>query len=136
MSDATRMLLATSHLPGIDTAVLAECIDATNTCAQHCTACADACLHEYDLRRECVQSATTCADVCELTARTLSRSSTWDLPVVAHLLETCVRACTSCAGHCEAHADTAKHCAICADACRRAQKACQQLLVAIATIES
>ncbi|MEJ7844645.1 MAG: four-helix bundle copper-binding protein [Acidimicrobiales bacterium] len=134
MSDAARMLLATAHLPGIDTAVLAECIDAADTCAQSCTACADACLHEYDLRRECVHACATCADVCETTARVLSRASTWDLHVVAKLLETCVRACSSAAAHCEGHADTAKYCAICAEACRRCEKACQQVLIALATL--
>ncbi|MBA2497454.1 MAG: four-helix bundle copper-binding protein [Acidimicrobiia bacterium] len=136
MSDAARMLLASAHLPGIDTAVLAECIDAADTCAQSCTACADACLHEYDLRRECVHACATGADVCETTARVLSRASTWDLSVVTKLLETRVRACSSAAGHCEGHADTAKHCAICAESCRRCEKACQQLLTALAALMS
>ena len=134
MSEATRMLLAVPSHHGIDTAVLGECIDAAQACAQTCTACADACLDEYNLQRECVVACLTCADVCDVTARVLSRSARWDRPTVSSLVEVMARACSVCAGLCEQHADTAKHCGVCADACRRAEKASQQLLTAFAAL--
>lgn len=134
MSDATRMLLATPSHHGVDTAVLAEAIDAVDSCAQACTACADACLDEYNLQRDCVSACLTCADVCELTTRVLSRTSRWDRTVVSAVVEACAKACSACATHCEHHADTAKHCGVCAEACRRAERATQQLLAAFASL--
>ena len=134
MSDATRMLLATPTHHGLDTAVLAEAIDAVVTASQASTACADACLDEYNLQRDCVTACLTCADVCDVTARLLSRSARWDRTVVWSLVETCAKACSACASHCEGHSDTAKHCGVCAEACRRAERACQQLLVAFAAL--
>lgn len=134
MSDATRMLLAVPSHHGIDTAVLGEYIDAAHACAQTCTACADACLDEYNLQRECIVACLTCADVCDVAARVLSRSARWDRPTVSSLVEVMARSCSVCAGLCEQHADTAKHCGVCADACRRAEKAGQQLLTAFAAL--
>lgn len=132
MSDATRMLLATPSHHGLDNAVLGEAINTLGAAAQASAACADACLDEYDLRRECVVACLTNADVCEITARVLSRTARWDLSVVHSLVDAAAKACSSCATSCEAHADTAKHCAVCAEDCRRAERACQQLLTAIA----
>ena len=132
MSDATRMLLATPTHHGLDNAVLAEAIDAITSCSQACTACADACLDEYNLHRDCVTACLTCADVCDVTGRLLSRNARWDRTVVWALVEACAKACSACASQCDQHSQTAKHCGVCADACRRAEKACQQLLVAFA----
>jgi hypothetical protein len=134
MSDATRMLLSVPTHHGIDTAVLGECIEATLSCAQACTSCADACLDEYNLQRDCIALCETCADVCTTTARLLSRSARWDRPTVVALVDATARICSVCAAHCEEHADTAKHCRLCADACRRAEKATQQLLTAFAAL--
>lgn len=134
MSDATRMLLATATHHGLDTAVLAEATDAIASASQAATACADACLDEYNLRRECVAACLTASDVCDLTARLLSRPARWDRNVVQSLVDVCAKALSTCASECEHHADTAKHCHVCAEACRRAERACQQLLTAFASL--
>jgi hypothetical protein len=134
MSDATRMLLATPTHHGLDNAVLAEAIDAIATAGQAATACADACLDEYNLHRDCITACVTAADLADVTARLLSRTARWDRTVVHGLVDVCAKAMSTCAGQCEAHADTAKHCGVCADACRRAERAIQQLLVGFATL--
>lgn len=134
MSDATRMLLATPAHHGLDTAVLAEAIEAISTASQTATTCADACLDEYNLHRDCVTACLTAADVCDVTARLLSRTARWDRTVVHSMVDVCAKACSNCASQCEAHADTAKHCGVCAEACRRAERATQQLLVAFASL--
>jgi hypothetical protein len=134
MSDATRMLLSAPAHHGIDTAVLGECIDATLACSQACVSCADSCLDEYNLLRDCIVACQTCADVCDTTARVLSRSARWDRPIVSALVDAAARACSVAAAQCDSHADTAKHCSVCADACRRAEKSCQQLMVAFAAL--
>jgi hypothetical protein len=128
------MLLTTPSHHGIDTAVLGESIEALSVASVTSAACADACLDEYDLRRDCVAACHTVADIAGTTARVLARSARWDAPVVHGLVEVTARALSSCAAHCEDHATTAKHCQVCADDCRRAEKACQQLLAALATL--
>jgi hypothetical protein len=134
MSDAARMLLAIPAHHGVDTAVLAEAIDAVGAAGQASTACADACLDEYNLHRDCVSVCLTCADVCDATVRLLSRTARWDRTVVTAMVETCARACSACAAQCSTHADTTKHCGVCAESCRRAERAVQQLLLAFAAL--
>ena len=98
-----------------------------------CTACADACLAEdavADLRN-CIRTNLDCADVCVATASVLSRRTGSNLTVVTELLKACRTACATCAEDCEAHADMHEHCKLCADACRRCEKACSDLLSAI-----
>jgi hypothetical protein len=132
MSDATRMLLATPIHHGLDTATLGEAIDSLGAAGLAATACADACLDEYDVRRDCITACLTCADVTLAAARVLARSARWDRSVVHSMVEAAARACAACAAACEEHRDTAKHCQVCAEDCRRAERACQQLLTAIA----
>jgi hypothetical protein len=72
------------------------------------------------------------SDVAGATARVLARAARWDRSVVHSQVEAAVRALSTCASHCETHADVAKHCQVCAEDCRRAERACQQLLTAIA----
>lgn len=132
MSDATRMLLATPAHHGLDTATLGEAIDSLGAAALASTACADACLDEYDVRRDCIVACLTCADVSETAARVLARSARWERPVVHAMVEAAARACATCAAACEAHSTTSKHCQVCAEDCRRAERACQQLLTALA----
>ena len=132
MSDATRMLLAAPSHHGLDTAVLGEAIDTLAAAAVAAAACADACLDEYDVRRDCITACTTTSDVASATARVLARSARWDRTVVGSLVDAAAKAVSASAAHCEEHADVAKHCQVCAEDCRRAERACQQLLTALA----
>jgi hypothetical protein len=113
---------------------LLECIEACLSCAQACAACADACLAEdmvAELRR-CIRLDTDCADVCRTTAALLARrTGDGDPATVRALLDACRLACAACAAECEGHADHHAHCAICAEACRRCEAACQKLLDAM-----
>jgi hypothetical protein len=116
---------------------VAAAIDASLTCVQTCTTCADANLLEDDIDklRTCTALCLNCANVCEVTALVLSRPAQWD-PVIAHgLLQACVRACTTSAEECARHADHHRHCAICEKACRACSDACTQLLEAVALTE-
>jgi hypothetical protein len=133
MSDATRMLLAAPSHHGLDNAVLGEAIDGLAAAAVAAAACADACLDEYDVRRDCVAACITTSDVAAVAARVLARSARWERPVVHALVDAAAKAVSASASHCEQHADVAKHCQVCAEECRRAERACQQLLVALAS---
>src|SRR5699024_2251527 len=97
-------------LGAIDQQKLAECIEACFECAQTCTAC---------------------ADVCEATGRVLSRQTGKNVALARALLEARQAACRSCAEECEKHAEMHEHCKVCADACRRCEKACAELLASI-----
>ncbi|MGK5518750.1 four-helix bundle copper-binding protein [Micromonospora sp. URMC 107] len=114
----------------LDGAKLAAVIDALNTCAQACTACADACLSE-DMVAEltkCVRTNLDCADICTATARVLSRHTGYDANISRSMLEACATACKSCGDECAGHAGMHEHCRVCADACRACERACRDLL--------
>jgi hypothetical protein len=118
---------------GEDRDRLVACIDACLECAQTCTGCADACLAEEmvaDLRT-CIRRDLDCADVCSTTARVLSRQTAPDGGTLRTLLEACATACAACAGECAKHAEMHEHCRLCAEACRRSEQACLELLAAL-----
>ncbi len=128
------MLAAHPSGADLDPDLLTRVVDAAVTCAQACTACADACLAEEmvaDLRR-CIRSDLDCADVCAATAEVLSRRTERDAGVTRALLQACIAACRACGDECEQHAGHHEHCRICAEACRACEAACRDLLVAIA----
>lgn len=111
---------------------LSRCIQALLECSAACTVCADACLAEDDVTSQlhCIRTDLDCADICSATARVLSRAAPSG-DMWRHLLEACAKACAECAAECERHTGH-KHCQLCGQMCREAEKACQQLLVASA----
>lgn len=118
----------------LDHVLLTNAIDALVSCAQACTACADACLSEETVAelRKCIGSNLDCADICTTTARVLSRHTGYDATVTRALLQACVQACKSCGDECENHADHHEHCRICKETCRACEQACNELLATIA----
>jgi hypothetical protein len=52
--------------------------------------------------------------------------------VTKPLVEACVAICKSCGDECERHAPHMAHCRVCGESCRRCEKACRDLLAAIA----
>lgn len=113
------------HLRGF-----AETLDALTSCAEVCSACADACLAEDHVAklRACISLNQDCADVCAVTARLLIRQTEMPGAVVHAQLHACVVACQACADECERHAGMHDHCRICAETCHRCQEQCNYLL--------
>ncbi len=112
---------------------LQACIDACLECAQTCTACADACLAEdmvADLR-QCIRTDLDCADVCAATGAVLTRLTEPNTLIQRAVLEACAAVCCECAQECERHKDMHEHCTVCAEACRRYEQACRDLLTAL-----
>jgi hypothetical protein len=108
-----------------------EALDALETCAAACTACADACLgepHHLEQLRRCINTNLDCADVCGATARVLTRQTEAPNELVHAQLHACVIACQLCAEECERHADIHSHCRICAETCRHCQERCNFML--------
>lgn len=114
-----------------EVAEVAAAIDASLSCAQACTACADADLAEDDLAelRNCIALNQECADVCIVTARVLSRPAHCDHFTLDRLLQACSRICRLCAEECHRHLHH-RHCAICEQACLACVQACSALLTA------
>ena len=114
-----------------DLAEINRAVQACFECAAGCLACADACLAEDDVAsmRRSIKLDLICAEICTATARVLSSpgpgGDSW-----RHLVEVCARACRESAEECGAHSHG--HCQRCAEMCREAEKACQQLLAAAA----
>ena len=118
----------------IDRDALARAIEATTTCAQVCTACADACLSEGDVAEmtRCIRDDLDCADVCATTSRVLSRHTGYDARLTRAVLQACIQACNTCADSCAEHADMHGHCAMCEESCRDCADACTAIMDDIA----
>jgi hypothetical protein len=98
-----------------------------------CTACADADLSERRVTEliTCIRLCLDCADVCTATARVVSRRPAYDTGATRRLLKACVAMCRHCGDECERHAGMHEHCRVCAEACRRGEHACDELLGAM-----
>jgi hypothetical protein len=130
MSTTRKMLESHPHpLAEIDLVKLTAAIDACAECNQACTACADACLSEYDVDdlTKCIRTCLDCADVCATTSRVLSRQTGYDPSLTKAVLEACVTACKASGNECARHAEHHLHCRICAEVCRRCEQACRDL---------
>lgn len=134
-SAITRMLQTHPQLgqSPFDMDALTTCIDACFECAQVCTSCADACLGETEHAghlTHCIRLNLDCADICTTTGRVLVRQTQPDLAVIRAQLQACVAACNACGDECQQHAEKMdmKHCAVCAESCRRCEQACQKML--------
>lgn len=117
----------TDGTPAQDHAVIAA-ISALDECIRTCTSCADACLAEDGLPRlvACIRRNQDSADLCRITADFLTRRTEPDETLTRQLLEACRTALTACAIECGKHDHP--HCAVCAEACRAAERAVGELL--------
>ena len=134
MSYAMQLLDSYPRTFNLDASLLASTIDTLNDCAQACTADADDDLSEPDVAAmvKCIRLCLDCADICTTTSAVASRQTDYDANVTRPLLEACIAACKSCGDECEVHAMMHAHCGVCAEACRRCQQACQDLLSTMA----
>jgi nucleotide-binding universal stress UspA family protein len=133
-SNYAKKMLETHPRPGhVDRGLLANWIEECFTCAQACTACADACLSEDGVAelRKCIRLNLDCADICDATGRVLTRQTQYDAPTSKAQLQSCREACRTCGEECERHAERHQHCGICAEACSKCERACMQLLDAM-----
>ena len=132
MSYARQLLETHPGTLGVDAGVLAATIDALNDCAEACIADVDADLSEPTVSEmvKCIRLCLNCADVCAAAAGVTSRQPEYDADVAKPLLQSCVAICKSCGDECERHAQMHAHCRVCADACRRCERACRELLAA------
>jgi hypothetical protein len=133
MSYARQMLDASPATSHVDVSVLAAAIDAISDCAQACAADADDDLGEHNVTEmvTCIRLCLDCADVCAATAAVISRPAGYDVHVTKPLLEACAAICKSCGDECQRHAGMHAHCRVCAEACRRSEQACRELLGAL-----
>jgi Domain of Unknown Function (DUF326) len=133
MTTAMPMLDTYPREFNVEAATLARCIDECFACAETCTMCADSCLSEEDVQMltKCIRLDLDCADICSATGRVVARQTEYDVSVTRAIVEACVQACKSCGDECERHAEHHQHCGICAESCRRCERACRDLLSAM-----
>jgi len=114
----------------LDATALAEAIDACSEAAAAATACADSCLAEDDVAamRACIRHDLDAADLLTAAGRVLGRHVATDLGLLRVVLEAATIAAKRAAAGCEEHGASHVHCAVCAQACRRAEAACRALL--------
>jgi hypothetical protein len=130
VTHAVRMLRTHPGTIQAEADVLAVAIDACFDCAETCTACADACLASGAVEKLlcCVRLSLDCVDVCDATGKLLSRQSGPNADVVRAQVRACIAASRTCAEECQRHAARFEHCGVCADACRRCERACEDLV--------
>ena len=129
MSYARQMLDTYPVNVNVDADLLAATIDALGDCAQACTADTDADLSEQNLAEmvTCIRLCLDCTDICTAIVGVLSRPAERDLTATRLLVGACAAICQSCGDECERHAHM-PHCQIRAEACRRCERACRDLL--------
>ncbi len=117
----------------LDKAKLLACIQACFDCAQTCAGCADVCMSEEmaDELITCIHTSLDCFDICATTGKILSRQAGSDTDTTRSMLEACRTACRAYADECGQHASMHRHCELCAEACRRSEHACVELLASL-----
>ena len=133
MSDTQKLVDSHPARIDLDHELLVPAIDAATSCAQICTACADACLSEEMVAElvKCIRTDLDCADICAATGNVVARRTAGDTTILRAALEACATACKACGEECAQHAEMHEHCRICAEACRRCEQACRALLAAL-----
>jgi Domain of Unknown Function (DUF326) len=131
MSYARQMLDTYPRTFNVNADLLAAAIDALDDCAQARNA-DNADLSEQNVVEmvTCIRLCLDCVDVCTATARVIGRQTEYDASLTRPLLESCVAVCRSCGDECERHAHI-PHCRVGAEACRRCEQACRELLDAL-----
>jgi hypothetical protein len=129
MSYAWQMLDTYPRTFNVDADLLAAAIDALDDCSQACNADNAADLSEQNVVEmiTCIRLCMNCVDVCTATLRVIGRQTQYDASLTRPLLESCVAIYRSCGDEYERHAHM-PHCQLCAEACRRCDHACQELL--------
>lgn len=115
-----------SHEDQLHTTELSNLVEAAIQCAAACDACADACLEEDEDMTRCIRSDLDTADIAAATAKVVARAGRSGAPWLEQV-EVLQKAAVNCAEECEKH-DQMDHCQQCAEACRRAEQACKDLL--------
>src|SRR5215831_5176077 len=106
-----------------------NCVEACFACATMCEICSDDMIgmHEHgeqgdhELMAQCTRLCWECAEVCLLTAKWVSRGSTW----TKEIRRLCAEVCDRCAQLCERHAPQHALCGPCAEECRRCASVCR-----------
>ena len=113
--------------------VIAACIDACRQCVETCIACADACLAVEELGdlRRCIRLDLDCVEICGAAANVLSRPRADEAWAVRSIVEAARDVAERCGAECEKHASRHEHCRVCAEACRRCERASAELLAAL-----
>ncbi len=137
MSTIRRALMTHPAAPEIsrqERSAESECLEACIEAAQICLVAADACVEEDTVAelRECLRAEQDCAAVCTATAQVLARlgfpDPTDGRAVLVPLLEACRAAGRAGREACSRRAEAYEHCALAAEACRRCEQACAELL--------
>lgn len=99
-------------------------LSALSDCAEACTRCLEACLHEEHVSEmiNCIQLDRDCAAMCQLAFSFTAAQSEF----AADVLKLCAEVCARCSAECRLH--PMEHCGACADACLHCEQACRDFL--------
>lgn len=107
--------------------MLQACAKACSDCQRACDTCATHCAHLMaDGKKEHLTSLMTCRDcatICAAAAQIVAGGG----PFSGIVCDSCTTACAECAKMCATFPDD-KHMQVCADECRKCEKACRTML--------
>lgn len=107
--------------------MLQACAKACSDCQRACDTCATHCAHLMaEGKKEHLTSLMTCRDcatICAAAAQIVAGGG----PFSAIICDSCAAACVDCAKMCATYPDD-KHMQVCADECRKCEKACRAML--------
>jgi hypothetical protein len=132
MTTTASMLDAHPRRPFIDTSLHGDTIEILVEAARTARQCADACLHEADPLRHCISLNLDVADIASATANMVLRIS--DPAALVAALEACRATLMACASACRSEGAHLRQCAVCADACERAEEQCVRMAAAVSHI--
>lgn len=133
MTTVATMLDDHPRRAAVDTQLHGDTIEVLTEVARTARQCADACLHERgaDLRH-CIALDMDVAELANATAGMLIRFA--DPPALVAALEACRATLRACAEACRSHGAHMRHCAVCAEACERAEEQCVQMAAAVSHV--
>lgn len=79
----------------------------------------------------CIRTNLDCADICATAGAVLTRQIGTNTAVVESILEACAAASKTCAEERGEHAQRHDHCLLRAEASRRCERSCQELLTCL-----
>jgi len=126
MTDMMESVPDDMMMPGMDMAMMTECIEACSACSMAATMCADASI--MDGMGRCSSLCASMADMPMTMMRVMMRPAGYDMAVMRPMMMACIEMGKACAMECRMHMDMVDCCRICADACDAMVMACEKMM--------
>ncbi|PJJ70617.1 hypothetical protein CLV46_0139 [Diaminobutyricimonas aerilata] len=116
-------------MQGMDMDMMQRCMETLTAAEQACVMCADGDAEAG--MAMCASMCMNCADVSSAMMRMMLRPSGFEMQSMMAMMQATMTMMTACAEECEKHADMHEHCKLCAQACRTAAEAMDDMMASM-----